>query len=731
VSAHVAADAVFAVAAVLFAGGLRQAHMRPPRTPAAVVAGALGVYLSLVAGVDALAGVLVGIFLGVVVAVFLGVVVCAFYAAMADQRWAGQQRFAARRQRYADAAAAAAGGLRPSLLRLLPEPARKRLAVDLGCGAGAGVYAVSIVRVAGASWIVVVAAFPVVAVFAACLAMWLADDLLTDLVSGLRWSLWLTGRMSPRARVAVLAGIVAVGGLITLAPGPAVVRHAVAVAAVTLLPAVTVAGVGGWASVLAWRRGQAAKSRRFPAMADALAAGVSGVTIVLLIDRTMLGAQAAAGALFPVAVWLSIRGWRAMNESDRFPVRAVADVAVSLMLGTTLVALLVWLANLLRMPPQEVAVLRGVLDRAGSILDVPWWTWASVYLVLAGASLAPAVWPGRLARMTRWLAKMQVVPGAEVSRRASAGAHIGLLVIVLIGAAAPAAAELGLRSRLADRYTQMLTDNLRARGELAAYRRIATQLPPAGPALLEPLAELVIQIDTISHPADLDQGATQVELDLARRLGELQAATLAASISPPPVPQAEATATRQAGFGAPAASSAEEDKRLGELSTAEKQDDAAKKQAEQAGELAATAIARTLQLPGLGGTEVVQVIREYLSGLVEFSPLKDVFAAWAERLTVRSQPPSASTMVVPDPGKLKDTAAAQVNLEMTRTPVTDPGAVQTLLDETGIAAAVDLTNQVRYLQEDGTGPCDGCARPEQPGQHRGPEEPPAEHPAAP
>jgi hypothetical protein len=83
-------------------------------------------------------------------------------------------------------------------------------------------------------------------------------------------------------------------------------------------------------------------------------------------------------------------------------------------------------------------------------------------------------------------------------------------------------------------------------------------------------------------------------------------------------------------------------------------------------------------------------------------------------------------MVVPDPVKLRDAAAAQLNQQIARTPVNDPGAVQGLLDETGTTAAVDLTNQVRYLQEGGTGPCDGCALPEQPGKNNGPEEPPAE-----
>jgi hypothetical protein len=68
-------------------------------------------------------------------------------------------------------------------------------------------------------------------------------------------------------------------------------------------------------------------------------------------------------------------------------------------------------------------------------------------------------------------------------------------------------------------------------------------------------------------------------------------------------------------------------------------------------------------------------------------------------------------MVVPDPARLKADAAQEVTRELTEVPVTDRAAVGRLLAEPAIAAAVDLTNQLRYLQED-SGPCEGCARPE-------------------
>jgi hypothetical protein len=247
------------------------------------------------------------------------------------------------------------------------------------------------------------------------------------------------------------------------------------------------------------------------------------------------------------------------------------------------------------------------------------------------------------------------------------GVHIGLLVVVLIGLAAPAATAPVLRARLASRYTETLTADLQARGELAAYTEIQREFSLARPATLVPLGALVIQIDAVSAPADGSTDATSVELDLAQRIGELQAAALA--LSAPPVAQAEAAVTEQGGFSRPATSPAESQERLDELGTAEDDDDTTERQVDQAAELAATAVAKALHLPGLGATEVSEVIREYLSGLIEYSPLKDVFAGWA--------------------------------------------------------AAVGLANQVRYLEEGG-GPCAGCAQPAQPSDQQGPDDHPDE-----
>ncbi len=599
-----------------------------------------------------------------------------------------------------------ATGARARLVSLMSPKALGRLAVDLGGGAGLGIYAAVVANCPPGDHAVWGTAIP--NGLLALGVVFLGGFILLGLaVGGIRWSLGTAG-MSSRARVAVLATVVCAAGLSFVLLGPGAVRHGAAVAVGMLTPAVLVAVLGGWACVLVHRRWRAARIWPARHAADALLMMVTGTAILLLLHRDLVSAEAAAAPLFPVAAWLSIRGWRAMNESGRFAVRAAADIAIALMLGGCLVLLLVWLANLLHMPAAEVAVLRGALGRFGALIDLPWWTWAALFLVLAGTSLALAVWPGKFAKPIGWFTRLRVVPSAEVTRRTLTAVHVGLLVIVLIGAAAPTVTAPALRARLAARYTETLSGTLQARGQIAPYQAITREFSQASRLQLTPLADLVLGIDAVSKPSSGQPDATSTELDLARRIGELQARTLA--LRPQAVTQAEAAVTRQRGFDAPAADAGEENKRLGALDTAEHEEQVTEELADRAADLAATAIAQSLQLPGLGHTEVVQIIREYLSGLIENSALKDVFAAWIGRITGRSEPPPPAELVIPDPGRLKDVANAALNSELASTRVNSAADARQFLNETGITAVVDLTNQVRYLQEN-SGPCAGCAHP--------------------
>jgi hypothetical protein len=230
----------------------------------------------------------------------------------------------------------------------------------------------------------------------------------------------------------------------------------------------------------------------------------------------------------------------------------------------------------------------------------------------------------------------------------------------------------------------------------------------------------------------LDRGAD--EEDLARRVGEAQAGALAL----PPLPSvadAERRAAAAAGFtgpsggttaevstrpGAPSgsggvahASLSEEADTLSKLDEADEESD---KQVEEAADLAAKLVASTISIPSASDNEVFQVVREYLSGLIEDSRLTDVFAAWFHHLPGASPPPAPDAEVTPDPARLEAAAAATLSQVTTGQgiddPVTDPNddndfAYQSAQGEGPLDAAVDIVNDARYAQ-DPTGPCDSC-----------------------
>ena len=99
--------------------------------------------------------------------------------------------------------------------------------------------------------------------------------------------------------------------------------------------------------------------------------------------------------------------------------------------------------------------------------------------------------------------------------------------------------------------------------------------------------------------------------------------------------------------------------------------------------------------------------------ILSSSPLKQVFSAWAEHLTSPAAP-FPDEIVVPDAQQLRTAALAALTSEQARAGDSDPGPADQArlgaLRQQAAAAAVDLVNQARYLQE-GTGPCRGCAQP--------------------
>ena len=553
---------------------------------------------------------------------------------------------------------------------------------------------------------------------------WIAvTSLLKGVVRAASWTLANVAGLSRRPRAAAVVAAVPAAA-VAVATAGTVLLTVVAAA----LPVAFVIACGAWAAVLTWRRLHAARRawlRRWLRWTpDALAAATIWAGVLVLADRSRVTAQPVAGVLFPPAVWGSLRIWRAMQGSRRLPVRAVADITLSLLLGAEVVLFLVWLANLLGLSRPEVVALRALLHQAGSAADVPAWVWAGLYGFLAALAVAFAAWPPRLAKVMGWLRRLRVVLLATAARRTLTGVHIGLMAVVLVGWATPVALTATFRRQLPAVYAVAVQRDLVSQGEIAAYRQIrqtftATQSPA--------LASLVADIhDTSGAPAGADR-ATSVEADLARRLGELQAVALGLEArgawqAAAEAGQAGEAAAKQAGLGAPVHGEADLDGRLGQVEGERSADDDAAKRAELAGDLAAAMIASTISIPHLSDGEIVQVVREYLSGLIEGSPLRDVFAAWARRLPGSQPPPEAEAMVVPEADPLEHAAAAELSAAFTgqglADPVTDPRAhdpaVARALRETALAAAVDMVNQARYLQRS-SGPCAGCTRPEKPG----------------
>jgi len=514
---------------------------------------------------------------------------------------------------------------------------------------------------------------------------------------------------SRRTRLAAVGVAVAAVALLVATAGPPLAAFAASV-----LPALLVAVCGGWVLVVTRR---APRSGRRAAwwhrrLRDAVVAATTGTALLALARRDVLAVEPAAGLLFPMAAWASYRAWRAMNDSGRLAVRAAADITLSLLLGADLVLLVVWLANLLDLTRPEVATIRDALGQAGGLADLPWPLWVGLYGALALAAVAFAVWPARLRRaaeVSRW---GLVVPAVNVVRRVLTGAHIGLLVIILVAVAGPVAVFPVLRDQLAARYTVAYQRQLAAAGGQAAYAEISGQFTAARANRLV-LTGIVEKIHAIDHPRPGDDHATGTETDIARRVGQLQAATLLATFpgsaaAERPVAASEQNAAAAAGLTGPIRDAPDLRTRTTKLEEQDKKDEAAHKRAEQAGELAAAAVANLLSIPDIGSNEVVQIVREYLSGLVEESPLKDVFAAWTERLAGAVRPPDAETLVVPVPAALATEALiAQLKAEeadhfVTKLPSTE--------HESAVDAAVDMTNQARYLSEGGSGPCAGCAR---------------------
>ena len=570
---------------------------------------------------------------------------------------------------------------RKRLLALLDDRAIDRISTDVA--ASAGVYVVTL------AFADLHTRFPLSAGQTFLLGVLVLGGLL-EVRAAAPLIRWTVASMPGLSRVgATVTAVLTAGGLATLviASGPVL-----AAALAALLPAAFVAACGLWVCLVTARpRGRHRARRPLPYLPDVIAIVTVGVAAAVLVRRSLFTTGPATVLLFPIATWGILRAWRVMDHSRRLTIRAAADLTLSLLLGAELVLFAVWLLNLLALSQVEVTTLRAALDRAGRLADLPWWTWAATYLILAATSIALGYYPG-LSRKVADLLRLAPVAGA--AKRVLTGMHIGLLVIVFIAVSAPASITPLLQHQIRIKYDVALQRELEAARVLAAYTRIRAALGP-GALKIGPLPAMVVTIYEIAH-GQAGDNPTELEDDLARRLGRLQATTLTFTHSPPPQ-TANAVGTSATGL----------DEDLGKLSAAEQEGGTIVEWADQTGEFLAAAIASAISIPHVSDHEVVQIVREYLSGLIEESPLKDVIATWYRNIHMRVVP-RADDIVVPDATRLEKAALAELNDAA-------PGGqdvtnvLRATHDETSAVATVELANATRYEQE-GTGPCDSICR---------------------
>lgn len=363
-------------------------------------------------------------------------------------------------------------------------------------------------------------------------------------------------------------------------------------------------------------------------------------------------------------------------------------------------------------------------------------------MLLAGASLAFAVWPTRFLAVSRWWDRLHIGSSVNVSNRVLTGVHIGLLAALLIGAAAPPALATTLRGQVEAKYTlagKALQPELETTWEQAAYKEIRDQFSRVNRTspIVKPLTAIVSEIHHVSSPPPGSDTATPAERDLAERdladrIGQLQGSTLKLA-EPKSIP---------AEFKAPIRDAGDLQQRLRQLDTeqrrahlAKPQDNTAKLQADrfaESAEFAAKALAPIIaSIIPIPVDKVEAILREYVSSVVE-SCLNVVFSAWVQH-HMPTTPPKTITpatvdrMVIPNPTHLEAAAAKQeaaaakqevaANRESrasavssfshlrppSTSPATSSDANLARLASPGkspAVATVDLVNETRNIQEE-------------------------------
>ncbi|MFI8435275.1 hypothetical protein ACIGJO_16230 [Streptomyces sp. NPDC079020] len=468
-----------------------------------------------------------------------------------------------------------------------------------------------------------------------------------------------------------------------------------------LVPLVALLFFGGWTLLLLVRRCGASERLVVRHLPDLPGVFLVVLAVEQLVSGDVLTLTPAAGFFFPLAVGLSWRGWRKLKESTRPTVQAVADIALSVELGLVLTVLMVWLANVLSFTPSQVTVVRGVVERIQELTEVDWLYWLAAYTVLASGSYAVLRWPDRVARVRQRLrparfgeSRLPLGITVNFARRSLSGVSVGIMVALLFPVSLVPVSEGAWKRPVAERYALEVQRGQYAEGAAAAYEEIHQQVV-AHPRAAARLRAVILAVHRAA-PSPPGEPVNRTALDIARQVGRFQAGALALDDpEPPPAQSPEAD---------------DLDGRLDQLDESQQRTAEREERTDRFAELASLAITRSFDALDLGDNQAVQLLKEYLGGLVEDGPVKKIFHQYGEG--IGRPPPDGGRLVSIDVRRLTAVAYDRTRAAVERA---DAGllvfygrfGIGIPTEDMSLTPAIDLANQHRYLRQ-GTGPCTGC-----------------------
>ncbi|MEV5679820.1 hypothetical protein [Streptomyces sp. NPDC052179] len=468
-----------------------------------------------------------------------------------------------------------------------------------------------------------------------------------------------------------------------------------------LVPLAALLFFGGWTLLLLVRRCGASERLVVRHLPDLPGVFLVVLAVEQLVSGDVLTLTPAAGLFFPLAIWLSWRGWRKLKESTRPTVQAVADIALSVELGLVLTVLMVWLANVLSFTPPQVTVVRGMVEKIQELTEVDWLYWLAAYTALAVGSYAVLRWPDGVARVGQRLrparfgeSRLPLGITANFARRSLSGVNVGIMVALLFLVALAPVSEGAWKRPVTERYALEVQRRQYAEGAAAAYKEIHQQVV-AHPRAAARLRAVILAVHRAA-PSPPGGSVNRTALAIARQVGRFQADALALDA---PEPQ-------------PAQSPAADDLdgRLDQLDESQQRTAEREEQTDRFAELASLAITRSFDALDLGDNQAVQLLKEYLGGLVEDGPVKKIFHQYGEG--IGRPPPDGGRLVRVDVRRLTAVAYDRTRAAVERA---DAGllvfygrfGIGIPTEDTSLTPAIDLANQHRYLRQ-GTGPCTGC-----------------------